>query len=100
MSRVPIPVVRLFVPCAEVRCDTTVLPNRYMIVDPLYAHHPAVGKQYPCRLNTIWLFCQFSDATGPHEFTLEQSWDIDAEVRILHRFRVEFGSDRLAVRNF
>lgn len=99
MSSVPQPVVRQFIPCSSVGCDTTVFPNRYIIEDPFSVIVPP-ERGYPFRVAEFWLFCQLADATGSHELVIEQSWDLDAEVLILHRFRVEFGPDRLGVRNF
>jgi hypothetical protein len=95
----PRPVVRQFIPCSEVRCDTTVSPNRYTVDDPFYAIAPP-ERGYPFRVAELWLFCQLTDATGAHELSVDLTWDADAEVIVLHRFRVELGADRLGVRNY
>jgi hypothetical protein len=92
-------VVRLFVPCSEVRCDITVSPNRYTLIDPFFSLRPPdVG--YPFLDPELWLFCQLADATGVQEFVIDLSWDVEATVQQLHQFRVNMGTDRLAVRNF
>ena len=93
------PIVRQFIPCAAVRCDITVTPNRYTLEDPFFAVQPP-DRGYPFRVQELGLFAQFTDATGAHEMIIELCWDADTEVRALHRFRVELGADRLGVRNY
>jgi hypothetical protein len=82
-----------------VSCDTTVNPSRYTIENPFFALRPPPGIAYPFRADELWLFCQFSDATGRHTFHVDLSWDVDRQVRHIHTFNVDFGTDRLAVRN-
>ena len=94
------PVVRQFIPCLGARCDTSVSPNRYTLDGPFYALSPPPGLGYPFRAAEIWLFCQLSDATGPHVFAVDLSYDLDAVVRELRTFRVDLGPDRLAVRHY
>jgi hypothetical protein len=94
-----LPVVRHFIVCTGVWCDTSMNPNRYTIENPLYAMRPP-SSGYPFRASEIWLFCQFSDTVGRHTFHVDLSWDIDRTVRPIHSFAVDFGADRLAVRNF
>lgn len=96
----PSPVVRLFVPCSAVRCDTTVLPNRYTLEDPFSALRPPAGRSYPFRAAELWLFCQLTDATGVHLVEVDLLPDLGAPARTLHSFRVDMGADRLAVRNY
>lgn len=96
----PPPVVRLFVSCAAVRCDIHVQPNRYTIDDPFFAIRPPAGANYPFRASELWLFCQFSDVTGRQPFQIDLSWDVDTRVQQIHSFNVDFGTDRLAVRNY
>ena len=98
-SSVP-PVVRLFIPCLAIRCDTTVSPNRYTLDGPFYALRPPPGLGYGFRADEIWLFCQLSDATGPQVFAIDLSYDLDVEVRELRTFRVDMGTDKLAVRHY
>jgi hypothetical protein len=93
------PVVRHFIACTGVECDTSVNPNRYTIENPLFALRPP-GTGYPFRASEIWLFCQFSDASGRHTFHVDLSWDVDRSVRPINAFTVDFGTDRLAVRNY
>lgn len=94
------PVVRYFIACTGVRCDTAIQPNRYTIENPFYALRPPPGVGYPFRAEELWLFCQFSDATGRHPFQVDLSWDVETYVQQLHAFNVDFGTDRLAVQNF
>jgi hypothetical protein len=96
-SPVP-PVVRHFLPCLGVKCDTLERPTRYTLDGPVFAIHPPFN--YPYRQEELWLFCQFSDATGLMEFVVDLSFDVDTRVTELRTFRVDFGADRLAVRNY
>jgi len=96
----PAPVVRHFLACTGVSGDTAVTPTRYTIENPFFALRPPPGVVYPFRVQELWLFCQFSDATGRHTFQVDLSWDVDREVRHIHTFNVDFGADRLAVRNY
>jgi hypothetical protein len=79
---------------------TKVNPTRYTIENPFFALRPPPGIAYPFRAEELWLFCQFSDATGRHRFLVDLSWDVDREVRHIHTFNVDFGTDRLSVRNY
>lgn len=99
MSQIP-PVVRQFVPCRGLTCDTTMTPNRYSLIDPFHVLRPPPGANYPLRYDELWVFSQLTNATGPHDLTIDLSWDLDAEVRPLRTFRVLMGADRLGVRNF
>jgi hypothetical protein len=94
------PVVRLFVPCMGVSCDTTGNPNRYTLDGPFFALRPPSGVGYPFLADRLWVFCQLSDATGTHTFHLDLSFDLDARVRPLRSFRVYMGEDKLAVRHY
>lgn len=94
------PVVRQFIPCMGVSCDTTVTPNRYTLDGPFFALRPPPEIGYPFAATELWLFCQLSDATGTHTFHLDLSFDLDARVRPLRSFRVYMGEDRLAVRHY
>ena len=94
------PVVRLFVPCLGIECDTKVSPNRYALDGPFYALRPPPRIGYGFRAEMVWLFCQFSDATGPHMLAIDLSYDLDTEVRELRTFRVDLGADKLAVRHY
>lgn len=96
-SPVP-PVVRHFLPCLGVKCDTLEQPTRYTLDGPFFAIRPQL--EYPYLHDEIWLFCQFSDATGAMDFTVDLSYDVDSRVREVRTFRVDFGPDRLAVRNY
>lgn len=99
MSPIP-PVVRQFVPCREITCDTAVTPNRYALVDPFHVLRPPPELGYPFRFDEMWVFSQLTNAVGPHDLTIDLSWDLDTEVRPLRTFRVLMASDRLGVRNF
>lgn len=94
------PVVRQFVPCMGIRCDTMVTPNRYTLDGPFFALRPPAGFGYPFAAAELWVFCQLSDATGTHTFHLDLSFDLDARIRPLRSFRVFMGEDRLAVRHY
>ena len=41
------PVVRQFIPCMGVSCDTTVTPNRYTLDGPFFALRPPPEIGYP-----------------------------------------------------
>lgn len=45
------------------------------------------------------MFLQVSDATGPHDLTLDLIRD-ETVVRAIRTFRIDCGTDRLAVRNW
>jgi len=93
------PVVRQFVPCLGVTCDTTVTPNRCTLDGPFFAlRPPEVG--YPFLAERVWVFCQLSDATGTHTFDLDLSFDLDSRIRHVRSFRVFMGDDKLAVRHY
>lgn len=94
------PVVRQFVPCLGLTCDTAVTPNRYTLIDPFYVIRPPAELGYPYRHDELWVFSQLTNAVGPHDLTIDLSWDLDTEVRPLRTFRVLMGPDRLGVRNF
>jgi hypothetical protein len=94
------PVVRQFIPCLGVTCDTTVTPNRYTLDGPFFALYPPPGIGYPFVADMLWVFCQLSDATDTHTFHLDLSFDLDRRVRPLRSFRVYMGEDKLAVRHY
>jgi hypothetical protein len=54
MVSAPLPVIRQFIPCSAVRCDTTLSPNRYTIDDPFFAITPP-ERGYPFRVAELWL---------------------------------------------
>ncbi|WP_390891157.1 DUF6941 family protein [Gemmata palustris] len=94
------PIVRQFIPCMGISCDTKVTPNRYTLDGPFFALRPPVGMGYPFTAEKLWVLCQFSDATGTHMFHLDLSFDLDTRVRSLRSFHVYMGEDKLAVRHY
>jgi hypothetical protein len=93
------PIIRHFFGCLGVRVDTTVNPPRYQVDDVFSVLRPPSGIGSRFGATDIWVFLQLSDATGPHDLTLDLIRD-ETAVRPLRTFRIDCGNDRLAVRNW
>ena len=78
--------------------DTTASPPRYHLDDVFASFRPPLGYEKFSASN-VWAFLQLSDATGPLELTLDLIRD-ETSVRPIRTFRIDCGTDRLAIRNW